>query len=173
MSKTCFFVSSFLFLFFLGLLSGIALWAFRKKRKEKLWHALSLPIILCCNSMTILPFICIFSWMFRIFDPLQPVNGHIFVTYVSACEPVWPSGKAGKQGDLGSNPLRLSCHLKSCGLWTLSSDFVPHSYETLKWLSSLTTLMQKSFWWRQCSDRYIISLFLPTAILPLPSSPRA
>ena len=31
--------------------------------------------------------------------------------------------------------------------------------ETLKWLSSLPTLMQKSFWWWQCSDRYIISLF--------------
>ena len=28
---------------------------------------------------------------------------------------------------------------------------------TLKWLSSLPTLMQKSFWWRQCRDRYIIS----------------
>ena len=31
--------------------------------------------------------------------------------------------------------------------------------ETLKWLSSLPILMQKSFWWWQCSDRYIISLF--------------
>ena len=31
--------------------------------------------------------------------------------------------------------------------------------ETLKWLSSLPILMQKSFWsqWWQCSDRYIIS----------------
>ena len=33
---------------------------------------------------------------------------------------------AGKQ-DLGSNPLRLSFLFKSCGLWTLSCDFVPHS----------------------------------------------
>ena len=33
--------------------------------------------------------------------------------------------------------------------------------ETLKWLSSLPTLMQKSFWWWQCSNRYIISLFPP------------
>ena len=32
--------------------------------------------------------------------------------------------------------------------------------ETLKWLSSLPILMQKSFWWWQCSDRYVISLFL-------------
>ena len=30
--------------------------------------------------------------------------------------------------------------------------------ETLKWLSSLPILMQKSFWWWQCSDRYVISL---------------
>ena len=65
---------------------------------------------------------------------------------------------AGKQTDLGSNPLRLSFLFKSCGLWTLSCDFVPHNYETLKWLSPLTILMQGSFWWWQCSDRYIISL---------------
>ena len=60
---------------------------------------------------------------------------------------VWPCGKAqaGKQRDLGSNPLRLSFLFKSCGLWTLSCDFAPHNYETLKWLSSLPTLMQKSF----------------------------
>ena len=41
--------------------------------------------------------------------------------------------------DLGSNPFRLSFLFKSCGRWTLSCDFVPHSYETLKWLSSLPT----------------------------------
>ena len=52
----------------------------------------------------------------------------------ATCEPVWPSGKAGKRRDLGSNPLRLSFRFKSCGLWTLSCDFVPHNYETLKWL---------------------------------------
>ena len=32
--------------------------------------------------------------------------------------------------------------------------------ETLKWLSSLPILMHKSFWWWQCSDRYIISFSL-------------
>ena len=40
---------------------------------------------------------------------------------------------AGKQKDLGSNPLGLSfLFVKVCGLWTLSCDFVPHNYETLK-----------------------------------------
>ena len=42
------------------------------------------------------------------------------------------------------NLLRLSFHLKGCGLWIPSRDFVTHNYETLKWLSSLSTLMQKS-----------------------------
>ena len=40
--------------------------------------------------------------------------------------------QAGKQKDLGSNLLWLSFLFKSCGLWTLSCDFVPHIYETLK-----------------------------------------
>ena len=40
----------------------------------------------------------------------------------------------------------LSFLFKSCGLGTLPCDFVPHNYETLKWLSLLRTLMQKSFW---------------------------
>ena len=39
--------------------------------------------------------------------------------------------------------------------------------ETLKWLSSLPILMQKSFWWWQCSDRYILSLF-PHLHTPFP-----
>ena len=36
----------------------------------------------------------------------------------------WASGKAGK---LGSNPLRLSFLFNSCGLWTVSSDFVTYN----------------------------------------------
>ena len=40
--------------------------------------------------------------------------------------------------------------------------------ETLKWLSSLPILMQVSFWWWQCSDRYTVSLFPP---LPYPFTP--
>ena len=39
--------------------------------------------------------------------------------------------------------------------------------ETLKWLSSLPILTQKSFWWWQCSDRYIISLS-PNLHTPFP-----
>ena len=67
---------------------------------------------------------------------------------------------AGKRKDLCSIPLRLSFLFKSCGLWTLSCDFVPHNYETLKWLSSLPT------------HRYIISLSLPPpSILPAPPPP--
>ena len=42
--------------------------------------------------------------------------------------------------------LRLSFLFKSCGVWTLFCDFVPHNYETLKWLSSLPILMRKSTW---------------------------
>ena len=52
---------------------------------------------------------------------------------------------------------RLSFLFISCGLWTLSCDFVPHSCETLKWLSSLPSLMQESFWWWQCSDWLMIA----------------
>ena len=35
----------------------------------------------------------------------------------------------------------------------------PHTHtlnETFKWLSSLPMLLQESFWWWQCSDRYMI-----------------
>ena len=42
--------------------------------------------------------------------------------------------------------------------------------ETLKWLSSLPILMQQSFWWWQCSDRYVISLS-PHLHTPSPFSP--
>ena len=38
--------------------------------------------------------------------------------------------QGGKQRDLGSNLLRLS--LRSCGLWTLSCDFVPHNEWNIK-----------------------------------------
>ena len=47
--------------------------------------------------------------------------------WTPSCEPGWPSGKAGKHRDLGSNLLRLSFLFKSCGLWTLSCGFVPHN----------------------------------------------
>ena len=57
---------------------------------------------------------------------------NVFGVSAEHCELVWPSGKVlgwycGKQRDLGSNPHRLSFFFKSSGLWTLSSDFVPHN----------------------------------------------
>ena len=62
-----------------------------------------------------------------------------------ASGPVWPSSK---QKDLGSILFRLSFLFRNvmvCGhcLVTLSLTI----NETLKWLSSLPILMQKSFWW--------------------------
>jgi len=62
----------------------------------------------------------------------------------------------------------LSCplpRLPPCPLavvtWCLNSSSLncATSTETLEWLSSLPVLMQESFWWEQCSDRHIISLF--------------
>ena len=49
------------------------------------------------------------------FEKKMPVS-----SYFEKGEPVWPSGKAGKQRDLGSNLLRLSFLFNKCGLWTLS-----------------------------------------------------
>jgi len=48
---------------------------------------------------------------------------------LAPCEAVWPSGKglAGQQKDLGSIPFRSSSLFRSCGLWTLSCDFVPRN----------------------------------------------
>ena len=63
-------------------------------------------------------------------------------------------GLAVWQKDLGSNALRLSFLIKSCGLWTLSLTI----NEALKWPSSLPILIQESFWWWQNSNRYIIYL---------------
>ena len=69
------------------------------------------------------------------------------VRRIHVCELVWPGGKAGKQEGPRFESASALFLFESCGLWTLSCDFVPHSYETVKWLSSLPTLMQKSFWW--------------------------
>ena len=54
-------------------------------------------------------------------------------------------------------------------IWFVDLDFALTINETLNWHSSLPILMQETFWWRQCSDRYIISL----SPLPLhtPSAP--
>ena len=52
-------------------------------------------------------------------------------------EPVWPSGKAFKvwkaeEPRLDSAWALLSFLFKSCGLWTLSCDFVLHDYSDIK-----------------------------------------
>ena len=77
------------------------------------------------------------------------------------------------RGGLGSNLLRLSFVFKSqlwsqCGHCLVTLSLTVN--ERLKWLSSLPILMLESFWWRQCSDRYIISFSL-TSLLPSPLSP--
>ena len=63
----------------------------------------------------------------------------------------------------GRTPVRycFGSHFSSERLWFVDSVLwlcpsLPT--ETFKWLSSLPILMQDSFWWWQCSDRYIISL---------------
>ena len=77
-----------------------------------------------------------------------------------------------KQRGLVSIPLRLFFFFKKvviCGhslVVTLSLTI----NDTLKWLSSLPILMQESFWWWQCSDRYILSLSLPHLHTPSPFS---
>ena len=59
-----------------------------------------------------------------------------------AGEPVWPSGKAGKQRDLGSNHALALLSLQK--LWSVDTVTIN---KTLKWLASLSILMQESFWW--------------------------
>ena len=63
----------------------------------------------------------------------------------------------------------LWTHQQACDLWSADTCLVTLSLtvnETLKWLSLLPILMQKSFWWWQCSDRYIISFSLPLSRVP-------
>ena len=69
---------------------------------------------------------------------------------------------------------RFGCPLSSERLWFVDTVLwlcpsLPT--ETLKWLSSLPILMQEPFWWWQCSDRYIISLFPYLHTLFPPFSP--
>ena len=87
------------------------------------------------------------------------------ISVVTEYEPVWPSGKVSRRA---SARFRFGSPLssKGCGLWTLSSGhyLVTLSLtikETLKWLLSLPICKCRSHFGgdRQCSDRYIISLF--------------
>ena len=84
-------------------------------------------------------------------------------------ESVWPSGRAVCWQALRRTAVRyrFSSPFSSKGLWFVDSFVALYITvnETLKWLSSLPILMQESFWWWQCSDRYIISPFLPSPFL--------
>ena len=77
-------------------------------------------------------------------------------------------------GQTGSIPggVRSTASLRR--LWfvdTLLWLCPPLPTDTLRWLSSLPILMQKSFWWWQCNDRYVISLsphlHTPRPLLPV------
>ena len=113
--------------------------------------------------------ICIYAYMTSCFTPLymhKPIHSPI----TSGCrqEGLWADLK---QKGLVWIPLQLSFFFKKvvvCGhslVVTLSLT----TNETLKWLSSLPIFMQESFWWWQCSDRYILSLF-PHLHTPYPFS---
>ena len=87
-------------------------------------------------------------------------------------EPVWPSGKVlgwwtGTHWFESASALLSLQKLWSVDtvLWLLSLTI----NGTLKSLSPLPILMQESFWWWQCSDRYIISLS-PHLYTPFPPS---
>ena len=70
-----------------------------------------------------------------------------------------------------SSPFSFTSKVVVCGHCLVMLSLTIN--ETLKWLSLLPVLMQESFWWWQCSDRYIISLFphLHTPLLPVPNKP--
>ena len=85
------------------------------------------------------------------------------IVYLSEHEPVWPSGKAlGWYAETSrfdsASALFVFKKVVVCGHCVVTLSLTIN--ETLKWLSSLPILMQESFWWWQCSDRCIISLFL-------------
>ena len=93
-----------------------------------------------------------------------------------SCEPVWPSGKALLRLVSGRTSVRyrFGSPFSSKRLWFVDAVLwlcpsLPT--KTLKWLAALPIIMQKSFWWWQCSDRHIISLSPPTSIPPSPLLP--
>ena len=62
--------------------------------------------------------------------------------------------------------IRFGCPFSSkivvCGHCLLTLPLTVN--ETIKWLSSMPILMQESFWWWQCGDRYIIYLRTPFSL---------
>ena len=95
----------------------------------------------------------------------------IFLFEATLSEPVWPSGKALQVGSAGRTSVRyrFGSPFFSKRLWFVDTVLwlcpsLPT--ETLKWLLSLPILMQESFCWWQCSDRYIISSPPPPPFSP-------
>ena len=109
-------------------------------------------------------------WLFWLPIPNNPYDhcgrkATLNWTLKQQCEPAWPSGKAlGWQAEeIRFNSIRLSflffCFFfKCCSLWTLSCGCVFTVNETIKWLTPTPILIQRSFWWWQCSFRYSIRL---------------
>ena len=108
----------------------------------------------------------------------EDIKHQIIISSAAAvADPVWPSGKALVSGGtsvrirFGGSPFSSKGYglCQDTVLWLSASQL---SYETLKLLSPLPTLMQKSFGWWQCSDRYTTSLPTtpppPQSIYPLP-----
>ena len=50
------------------------------------------------------------SLIIKVFEFEFSLRFYFSSHHFCCCEPVWPSGKAGKQRDLGSSPLRLNLH---------------------------------------------------------------
>ena len=85
---------------------------------------------------------------------IHSVYSLIWRAFVESAQNLTPKKS---QGAAGTKPTHYGHPSRSVDtvLW-LCPSLPP---ETLKWLSSLPTLMQEPFWWWQCSDRYIISHF--------------
>ena len=117
----------------------------------RLWKSLPFPPSLLMVDSTIQTGIIIMGTRMRVVGP-----------------PVPPASTAATMVLVAASP--FSSEVVVCGhcLVTLSLTI----NETLKWLSSLPISMQESFWWWQCSDRYIISLFPPPSY-PLPCVPNS
>ena len=105
------------------------------------WSSRLAPVLRFHSSVPLFPSLILEIGLLTSVDVKQQSLSHP----LSWSEPVWPSGK---QKGLHLIPLRPSLLFKKvvvcgCRLVTLSLTF----NGSLKWLSLLPILMQKSFWW--------------------------